>query len=378
MPSARAALAVATSLSVALPLAAQPTRYTLTDLGPGAAHGVNNVGVVVGTLNGQAVIWEGDGATVLWGEAGGVSVAQRINDANQVVGTRQDRSRCKPDPCFPTLAIWDNGTLIDVEARFRIPSPVTFNADINNAGAIATDAFLFDLPASTFRLYATTPDLGFIGAGINADGVVAGRSFGFSFEIQRAAIWTPDGDGTITLIDYPDERTGNAAAISDVGTAVGLVFDSTGLAHPFAWSDGVITDLEPRCIDNYADPRAVNAVGVIVGNACSLAIVWHGTRVFALDALVAGGTDLHLLGANDVSNTGLVVGAAVTANGEPRAFLLTPIPCAPDWDGSGTLNSQDFFDFLADFFEGRADFDFSGKTNSQDFFDYLAAFFAGC
>jgi hypothetical protein len=56
-----------------------------------------------------------------------------------------------------------------------------------------------------------------------------------------------------------------------------------------------------------------------------------------------------------------------------------PVPrrSPADFNGDGSVNSQDLFDFLAAFFAGDADFNGDGVTNSQDFFDFLTVFFAG-
>lgn len=57
---------------------------------------------------------------------------------------------------------------------------------------------------------------------------------------------------------------------------------------------------------------------------------------------------------------------------------IVPPLCQADWNGDGSANSQDFFDFIVDFLASDADFNHNGVTNSQDFFDFLTVFFVPC
>jgi len=87
-----------------------------------------------------------------------------------------------------------------------------------------------------------------------------------------------------------------------------------------------------------------------------------------------GGT-VHLLLSMTITSATFDLTADLNAS---AAGVAAPFPCVADFDQSGAVNSQDFFDFLAAFFAGDADFNCSGATDSQDFFDFLGAFFAGC
>ncbi len=64
---------------------------------------------------------------------------------------------------------------------------------------------------------------------------------------------------------------------------------------------------------------------------------------------------------------------------DQAGFVVGP-PCRGDFNGDGSLNSQDFFDFVTTFFAfgPSADFNHDGAINSQDYFDFITAFFAGC
>lgn len=52
--------------------------------------------------------------------------------------------------------------------------------------------------------------------------------------------------------------------------------------------------------------------------------------------------------------------------------------CTADWDRGISINSQDFFEFLAVFIDRHADLHRDSLTTSQEFCDFPAAFFAGC
>ncbi len=55
-------------------------------------------------------------------------------------------------------------------------------------------------------------------------------------------------------------------------------------------------------------------------------------------------------------------------------------PCAPDLTNDGSVNTNDFFAYLAAYQaqDPTADFSGDGQINTNDFFAYLAAYQAGC
>lgn len=112
---------------------------------------------------------------------------------------------------------------------------------------------------------------------------------------------------------------------------------------------------------------------------------WFSDGVTGVDPMYDGDPEVSYL---DILNTGAMANWEFTAGSPPEVFLphdfacrltLGAGPACPcDVDGSGDVNSQDFFDFITAFFGDNADFNGSGETNSQDLFDFLACFFGPC
>jgi hypothetical protein len=62
------------------------------------------------------------------------------------------------------------------------------------------------------------------------------------------------------------------------------------------------------------------------------------------------------------------------------ASTYVAFKCPADFNGNGTLEVQDIFDYLSAWFvsDPNTDFDFSGSIQVQDIFDFLSEWFAGC
>jgi glucose/arabinose dehydrogenase len=107
---------------------------------------------------------------------------------------------------------------------------------------------------------------------------------------------------------------------------------------------------------------------------------YNGGEVFKIVPVSPLGPDCNHNEINDACDILMGTSRDANGNGIPDECEPPPPECRADFDGNGTLDSNDFFAFIAAFFDGAAGADFNGDmmVNSQDFFDFLAAFFEGC
>lgn len=191
--------------------------------------------------------------------------------------------------------------------------------------------------------------------------------------------------------------------------AIGTNADGTG----WALRNGVviaqvgqpITPGATETWESFRDIKGNNAGNFVISgntNATTLTddvLVLNGRRVLAresdpvdllADGTFAGSLYVHLIQDKDTLNndgyyyfaTRLKSSPTATAGagGSNNASFLRVLACPADYNGSGTVNVQDIFDFLGGWFAGdiRADFNGNSSIAVQDIFDFLATWFSGC
>ena len=335
------ALILFSALGTDTPRGAAPP-YTLTDLGTfgnvqsAQAGDVNDAGEVVGVAGGnRAFLWRNGTKTDLGTlGSGSSSSASGLNEAGQIVGY----SALTTPPSGYHAVLWRNGTMTDLTPD--VPANQTAAATaINEAGQVVGNIYY-----STAFLWQNGAriSLGHLGGGgsfvadINDDGIAVGSSYTDQLTplglMQHPFAWQ---NGVMTDLGLlAGDEDGGAAAINNFGQIVG----SSGRTDPdtyesfyraFLYSNGAMTALPVPSWEAYAGD--INDAGVVVGSmrAGGGFSNFHGWVymdgvVTNLNTLIPSGTGLHVAYATAINNAGQIAATAFDAQGHYHAVLLTP------------------------------------------------------
>jgi probable HAF family extracellular repeat protein len=158
---------------------------------------------------------------------------------------------------------------------------------------------------------------------------------------QHAAFWNNDAaHSVVDLGVFPGDWSSIARGMNNLGEVVGESHPPFG-SRPVAWHAGAAhTPMELPLLpgDNYGTATAINDLGHVLGSSAASEpgtwnvgpgrpVIWRDGGVFELRSLLDGasGAGWTILSATALNNRGQIVGTGLH-HGQPRAFLLTPLP----------------------------------------------------
>jgi probable HAF family extracellular repeat protein len=300
-------------------------QYTLTDLGPGDAYGINSSGQVVGeNANGQAFLYSGGSMTLLGTITTYGSSAYGINNNGQVVGSAETNGGAA-DHAF----LYSGGSMQDLGT---LPGgTVSCATGINDSGqVVGYSCSNANVPCHAF-LYSggSMQDLGTLGGttsyalGINNSGQVVGVAE-TSAGACHAFLYS---GGAMHDLGTLGGTYSEAYGINNSGQVVGDATTSTGADHAFLYSGGVMQDLGTLG-GAQSEAYGINNKGQAVGCTDYDAFLYSGGSMMAFGDFLYEPWDFgEATGINDLGQ--------MCGDGKPyydpnpaedHAFLLAPTP----------------------------------------------------
>ena len=328
------------------------SEYTVIDLGPGEARGLNNLGVAVGFdetggfLYGPAgrqptppLVVEQYGitqtlASVQW---------QSINDAGQMVGTGMATNSL--GQWVRHVIIWNGqGTptvLPHIPNRGNptfdtSANPVAINSSGNVAGGtslsypfyysngVMVDILATAVPETPYAQYAfDLNDSGTVAVGLRTGGWI------------QPGVWKDGQVAPINYLEIPGDLTPVSAygtAINNVGQVAGNVGDfRASYSRGFLTTQGVTEAIDvPGGVfrGNYVQVMDLNEGGVVVGQyrfgeGPRHGYIYRNSKFTDLETLIPQ-NGWSITTAYRINESSQIVGTGMV-NGKQRAFLLTPL-----------------------------------------------------
>ena len=310
----------------------------------------------------RAVVWSNGKIIELGTFGGNHSMAQAVNNRDQVVGFAlnavPDSIEPQPLPTEMHAFLWDNGVMQDLGT---LGGPDSWAMFINDRGQVAGISYPDSEPSSVCDTPGKNHAFLWEKGHMQDVGTLGGTcSWPEALSNQGQIVGWSAPPGDLTLHPFLWERGkirdlgtlggsfGVATWVNDLGEVIGSATtenDETLLG--FVWKNGVMTALEPLPGDCVSEAYRNNSRGQIIGASISCdgsfkGVLWENGTVTDLNTFVPPGSALEInAGVLYLNDRGEIAGSDVLLNGDFRFFTLTPVSTGEAASKTSAARSSD-------------------------------------